>query len=68
MRVLIIGSLGGELGRAAQIAAARGAGLDQADDIAGGLARLRRDARVNLVLCELGQPIAELVQGLRPRA
>ena len=64
MRVLIIGSLGGELGKAAQIAVARGAQLDQADDIGSGLAHLRRDARFNLVLCELGMPIAELVQGL----
>ncbi|MCQ8279935.1 sigma-54 dependent transcriptional regulator [Acetobacteraceae bacterium KSS8] len=64
MRVLIVGSLGGELGRAAQIATARGAELDQVDDVQGCLSRLRRDARVNLVLCELGQPIGELVRGL----
>ena len=64
MRVLIIGSLGGELGKAAQIAATRGAQLDQADDVIAGLARLRRDARFKLVLCELGLPIADLVQGL----
>ena len=64
MRVLIIGSLNGELGKAAQIAVSRGAHLDQADDVPAGLARLRRDARCNLVLCELGLPIAVLVQGL----
>ncbi|WP_419727863.1 sigma-54-dependent transcriptional regulator [Lichenicola sp.] len=64
MRVLIIGSLGGELGKAAQIATVRGAQLDQADDIVVGLARLRRDARFRLVLCELGLPIATLVQSL----
>jgi len=64
MRVLIIGSLSGELGKAAQIAVSRGAQLDQADDVAAGLSRLRRDARCNLVLCELGLPIAALVQGL----
>ena len=64
MRVLIIGSMGGELGKAAQIAASRGAHLDQADNVPAGLARLRRDARCNLVLCELGLPIATLVQGL----
>ncbi len=64
MRVLIIGSMGGELGKAAQIAASRGAHLDQADNVPAGLARLRRDARCNLVLCELGLPIAALVQGL----
>ncbi len=64
MRVLIIGSLGGELGKAAQIATARGAQLDHADDISIGLAHLRRNGHFNLVLCELGMPIAELVQGL----
>ncbi len=64
MRVLIIGSMSGELGKAAQIAASRGAQLDQADNVPAGLARLRRDARCNLVLCELGLPIAALVQGL----
>ncbi len=64
MRVLIIGSMGGELGKAAQIAASRGAHLDQADNVPAGLALLRRDARCNLVLCELGLPIAALVQGL----
>ena len=64
MRVLIVGSLGGELGRAAQIAAARGAELDHTDDTDAALSRLRRDARVNLVLCELGQPIGDLVRSL----
>ncbi len=64
MRVLIVGSLGGELGRAAQIAATRGAELDHTDDVSGCLSRLRHDARVNLVLCELGQPIGDLVRGL----
>ena len=46
MRVLIIGSLAGELGQAARMAMARGARLDQADDAEAGLARLRADARV----------------------
>jgi two-component system, response regulator FlrC len=64
MRVLIIGSLGGELGTAAGIAARRGARLDQADDVAGALTRLRSDGRVNLVLCELTQPIGSLVRAL----
>ena len=53
MQVLVIGSLGGELGRAARIAVARGAKLNQADDDAIALARLRADARVDLVLVEL---------------
>ena len=64
MRVLIIGSLAGELGKAAAIAVARGVRLDQADDVGVAIMRLRNDAGVNLVLCEIGQDIALLVQSL----
>ncbi len=64
MRVLIIGSLAGELGQAARIAIARGAKLDQADALTPAMARLRADARVDLVLCEVSHDIAALVQGL----
>ena len=64
MRVLIIGSLAGELGQAARLAIARGARLDQADGIDAGLARLRLDARVDLVLCELPNDIGGLVRAL----
>ena len=64
MRVLLIGALSGELGKAARIAIARGAKLDQADTVEGGLARLRADARVDLVLCEVGHDIGALVRAL----
>ncbi len=64
MRVLIIGSLGGELGKAACIAAARGAKLHQADDDRSALAQLRADAKVDLVLVELPHDIGTLVQAL----
>ena len=64
MRVLIIGSLAGELGNAAAIAIARGVRLDQADDVDTAVIRLRGDASVNLVLCEITQDIARLVQSL----
>jgi two-component system response regulator FlrC len=64
MRVLIIGSLAGELGQAARLAIARGARLDQADGIDPALARLRIDARVDLVLCELLHDIGALVRAL----
>jgi DNA-binding NtrC family response regulator len=64
MRVLIIGSLAGELGQAARIAMARGAKLDQADDPAAAMIRLRADARVDLVLCDLVHDIAGLVRAL----
>ncbi len=64
MRVLIIGSLSGELGKAARIAMARGAKLEQADGLDPALARLRADARVDLVLCEVSLGIAALVRAL----
>ena len=64
MRVLIIGSLAGELGQAARIAIARGAKLDQADDGEAALARLRADARVDLVLCELSHDVGAVVRAL----
>ena len=64
MRVLIIGSLAGELGKAAKIAVARGARLEQADDIRTALVILRGNAGVQLVLCELHHDIAALVRSL----
>ncbi|HEY1935938.1 MAG TPA: sigma-54 dependent transcriptional regulator [Acetobacteraceae bacterium] len=64
MRVLIIGSLAGELGKAARIAIARGAKLDQADDTDAALARLRMDARLDLVLCDIAHDIAAVVRTL----
>jgi DNA-binding NtrC family response regulator len=64
MRVLIIGSLAGELGQAARLAIARGAKLDQADGIDAALVRLRIDARVDLVLCDLAHDIGGLVRAL----
>ncbi len=64
MHVLIIGSLGGDLGQAARLATARGARLQQADDDRSALARLRQDARVDLVLIELPHDVRALVQAL----
>src|SRR5580692_10494151 len=64
MRVLIIGSLAGELGQAARIAIARGAKLDQADNADTALAHLRADARVDLVLCDLAHDVGAVVRAL----
>ena len=64
MRVLILGSLGGELGRAARMAREAGARLEQADTAAAALARLRADARVDLMLVELPHDVAALVEAL----
>lgn len=64
MRVLILGSLGGELGRAARMAREAGARLDQADTAVAALARLRADARVDLLLVELPHDVAALAEAL----
>jgi two-component system response regulator FlrC len=64
MRVLIIGSLSGELGEAGRIAMARGARLDQADDSAAAFARLRADARTDLVRCDIRHDVGALVRAL----
>ena len=64
MWVLILGSLGGELGRAARMAREAGARLDQADTAASALARLRADARVDLLLVELPHDVAALAAAL----
>ena len=64
MHVLILGSLGGELGKAARIAAARGAKLQQVDDERAALSRLRADARVDLVLVELPHDVGSLVRAM----
>ena len=64
MRVLIIGSLAGELGQAARIAMQRGVKLDQADDADQALIRLRADARFDLVLCDLAHDVGAVVRAL----
>jgi two-component system, response regulator FlrC len=64
MRVLIIGSLAGDLGQAARMAIGRGAKLDQADDIGTALAHLRADARVDLVLCDITRNVGAVVHAL----
>ena len=64
MRVLIIGSLAGELGRAAHLAGARGARVSQADTVAGAIARLRADAAQDLVVCDVACGVASLVRQL----
>jgi len=64
MRILIIGSLSAELGIAAQMAAARGARIAQADNVTAALAHLRGNADLDLILCDIGHSISHLVQSL----
>ncbi|MBS7810585.1 sigma-54-dependent transcriptional regulator [Roseococcus pinisoli] len=62
-RLLIIGSLSGELGQAARIANARGACLAQADGVASGLAHLRLEG-ADLVLADLRHDLPWLLERL----
>ena len=64
MKVLIIGSLAGDLGQAARIAIGRGAKLDQADDAETALIRLRTDAHIDLVLCDIAHDVGAIVAAL----
>jgi len=64
MKVLIVGSLGGDLGQAARLARERGARLDQADDPDAALARLRADAGIDIVLCDIAHDVGALVRAL----
>ena len=64
MRVLVIGSLAGELGAASRMAMARGAKLAQADGVDAALVQLRADAATDLVLCDVTHDIGRLVRAL----
>ncbi len=64
MRMMIIGALSGELSQAARMAIGRGARIEQADTREAALAVLRRDARVDLVLCDLAQDVPALIRAL----
>jgi DNA-binding NtrC family response regulator len=64
MRVLIIGSLQGELGVAARIAASRGATLDQAESIEAGMRQLRLEVRIDLIICDVSRDLPKLMKQL----
>lgn len=64
MRVLIIGSLAGELGQAARIAMGRGAKLDQAEETQAALSKLRSSAGVALVMCDIALDFAGLISSM----
>jgi two-component system, response regulator FlrC len=65
MRLLIIGTLSGQVSTAAKIAIARGAKVSQADDVARGLEALRGGKGADLVMIDVGLDIGGLVDALR---
>ncbi|MCC7281049.1 MAG: sigma-54-dependent Fis family transcriptional regulator [Acetobacteraceae bacterium] len=64
MRILIVGSLSGELGQAGRIAIARGAKLAQADDVADALAQLRAQGGADIVMVDVRLDVAGLVRAM----
>lgn len=65
MRVLILGTLSGELLQAGRIALTRGAKLAQADHIDVALGQLRASPAVDLVLCDLRHDIRALIGAMQ---
>jgi two-component system, response regulator FlrC len=65
MRLLIIGSLAGQIGAASRIAINRGAKVLHAEDLAGGLQSLRSGAGADVVLVEVALDVAGLIANMR---
>ncbi len=64
MRLLITGTLAGQVGAASRIAVERGAKVVQADDIATALRILRSGKGADLVLADVKLDVASLIQNL----
>src|SRR6201996_8732768 len=64
MRLLIIGSLQGQIGAATKISMDRGAKVTHANDIEQALASLRSGTGADLVFCDVGQDVGLLVRQL----
>ena len=64
MRLLIVGSLGGEFGTASRIAMARGAKVGHVDDIQTALASLRAGRGADLLMVDVKLDIAGLIASL----
>ena len=64
MRLMIVGSLNGQLGAATKIALDRGAKVVNAPTVHQAMAELRAGRGADLLMVEVTQPIGELVQML----
>jgi DNA-binding NtrC family response regulator len=65
MRLLIIGSLNGQIGAASKIAMARGAKVGHADDIDAALQALRAGQGADLAMIDVGLDIRRLIESLK---
>ena len=64
MRLLIIGSLNGQIGAASQIAISRGAKVNQVEDIDMALVSLRSGKGADMAMIDVNLPISQLVESL----
>ncbi|WP_169542895.1 sigma-54-dependent transcriptional regulator FlbD [Sneathiella aquimaris] len=64
MRLLIIGSLNGQIGAASQIAMSRGAKVSQVDDIEMALSSLRSGKGADMAMIDVNLAISHLVESL----
>ncbi|MGB0670421.1 MAG: sigma-54-dependent transcriptional regulator [Rhodospirillales bacterium] len=64
MRLMIIGTMGGQLGAASQIAMARGAKVAQADTVDDGLNALRAGRGADLVMIDVALDVDALISAL----
>ena len=65
MRLLIIGTLDGQIGGASRIAMDRGAQVTQTDDIASGLEALRSGCSADLLMVDVNLDIGALIESLK---
>ena len=65
MRLLIIGSLGGQIGAASQIAISRGAKVMQVDNVEGALRLLRSGEGADLLMIDVQEDIDSLAKSLQ---
>ncbi len=65
MRLLIIGTLDGQIGGASRIAVERGALVTQVDDIRAGLDNLRSGNGADLIMIDVNLDIGELINSLK---
>jgi len=64
MRLLILGSLGGQLGAATKIAMDKGAKVAHANSVDQGLSELRQGRGADLIMCDVALDIGLLVRSL----
>ena len=65
MRLLIIGTLDGQIGGASRIAMDRGAQVTQADDIKSGLENLRAGNGADLLMVDVNLDVGSLIESLK---